>query len=160
MKHMKKNIYLAIMVLAVIAWFNALYLSYHAIIASATPSDFYSLGNQLFCDFNSTFSCSEVFKSADSKIFWLPFPTIAVLVYPVLFCLALLWYVTSNTQFARALTVLALGWMMFNGYFISIEYFKIGAFCPLCLVCSAIIITIFISSICIWICGETTNKRK
>ena len=43
----------------------------------------------------------------------------------------------------KILTIMGLGGIMFNGYFIYQETFTIGAFCPLCLLCSAIIISIF-----------------
>jgi len=38
---------------------------------------------------------------------------------------------------------MAAGGMCFNGYYIYQEAFHIGSFCPLCLVCSAIIVSIF-----------------
>jgi uncharacterized membrane protein len=39
--------------------------------------------------------------------------------------------------------------MCFNSYIIYMETFYIWAFCPLCLLCSAIIVTIFITSLMI-----------
>lgn len=151
-----KKLYLLIMILSVIAWWDALYLTYNALSITANP--FLGNSGQLFCDFNSTFSCSEVFRSDDAKIFWLPFPAIAILVYPVIFCLALLWYALKDASFSRYLSFLAFWGMCFNGYFVSIEYFKIGAYCPLCLLCSAIITTIFITSIILW--NKDCQKKK
>lgn len=153
---MKKHLYLLIMIISVIAWCNALYLSYHGIVANAQPLSFVT--SDLFCDLSSTFSCSEVLKSPYAQVFWLPFPAIAVLVYPVLFCIALVWYILNHVKSARLLTVLSLGGMLFNGYFVSVELFYIWAFCPLCIICSAIITTIFICSIIIWK-FDTTKKR-
>jgi uncharacterized membrane protein len=57
---------------------------------------------------------------------------------------------------AKILTGMALGGMMFNSYVIYQE-FVVWVFCPLCAMCTVIIVTIFILSICIW---KWVNKTK
>ncbi len=140
-----RKLLLFVMVIAGIAWIDALYLTYHALTLPAGTL-LWGAG-PLFCDISSTFSCSSVLQNPYSQIFGLPFPAIAILVYPVIFCIAMLAYVLKDKLFTRILTVLALMGMCFNGYFISIEYFKIGAYCPLCLLCTGIITTIFAMSL-------------
>lgn len=95
-----------------------------------------------FCDINSTFSCSNVLLSPQAQIFGLPFPAIAIMVYPVIFLVALLGYLGIWRRSFQVLAAMAVGGICFNGYFIYQEAFHIGSFCPLCLMCSGIIITI------------------
>jgi uncharacterized membrane protein len=91
-------------------------------------------------------SCTSVFSNTASQIFGIPFPAIALVVYPVLLLIALLGYYKKITTHRSWLRWLSLGGMMFNGYIIFQETFVIKAFCPLCLLCTGIIITIHILS--------------
>jgi uncharacterized membrane protein len=70
-----------------------------------------------------------------------------MIVYPIIFLVALFWIFGKIKKHFKILTAMWAGWIMFNWYFIYQETFNIGAFCPLCLLCSAIIITIFSLSI-------------
>jgi uncharacterized membrane protein len=74
---------------------------------------------------------------------------IALIVYPLLFKLAVAWYVTRKSVFAKFLTGLAFGGMIFNSYVIYQEI-SVWVFCPLCAICTIIIVTIFGLSIMIW----------
>lgn len=130
---MKK--YLIIMILSIIATFNAGYLTHLA----------YSEGES-FCDINAKYSCSTSLNSPETSIFGIPFPAFALVVYPVIFFIALRWWRKKGGKQFTFLARLSAGGILFNGYFIYQEY-AIGAYCPLCLLCSAIIITIFILSV-------------
>ena len=145
---MKKYLFIAI--LAGIAIVNAAYLSWEAyqiVYLNTDTARIFSI-----CDINSTFSCTSALDSAYSRPFGIPFPFVALAVYPVLLLLALLGYIQRSYGYAKALAVLSFMGMCFNGYIIYMETFYIHAFCPLCLLCSAIIITIFITSL--WILSE------
>lgn len=142
---MKK--YLLIAVLAAIGIFNAFYLSYHAY--GFWFGDNAEALRMLPCDISATFSCSDILKNPRALVFGLPFPMIAAIVYPILLMLALIGYFTKSTTPAKILTVVAFLGMCFNGYVISQE-FIVGVFCPLCAVCTGLIIAIFITSIFIW----------
>ncbi|MBP9779428.1 vitamin K epoxide reductase family protein [Candidatus Gracilibacteria bacterium] len=148
---MKK--YLIIAVLAAIGVFNAAYLSYHAygfwFGANADALRF------LPCDISSVFSCSDILKNPRALIFGLPFPMIALIVYPILLIISLIGWFSKKTCPAKVLTGLALGGMCFNSYVIYQE-FIVGIFCPLCAMCTAIIVIIFFISISIWK-GENKN---
>ena len=90
---MKK--YLIILVLALIGVLNAAYLSYHAY-------DFWFGANadalrMLPCDISATFSCSDILSNPRSLIFGIPFPMIALVVYPILSLLALTGWLTQKT---------------------------------------------------------------
>lgn len=142
---MKKLI--AICALSVVAFFNATYLTTQNYkIEHATAN--WQISS--FCDLNNTFSCTNVLSSPYSKIFGLPFTAIAMVVYPVLFLIAYLGISGIIKKPFNILIFLSAGWILFNSYFIYQEYANIWSYCPLCLLCSAIIITIFILS-CIWV---------
>ncbi len=145
---MKK--YLFIIVLACIAIVNAAYLSLKAyeISQGVDPSATISLLTAV-CDINDTFSCTDALADPLSRPFGIPFPYIALVVYPVLLIIALVGYLKRSYTYAKALAVLSFLGICFNGYIITMETFYIRAYCPLCLFCSAIIITIFITSLLI-----------
>lgn len=140
-----------ISILSVLALFNAGYLSYDWIFSVQSATSLYfpvwdiTWGGS-FCDINSTLSCSAVLQNPLSQIYWIPFPVFALFVYPVILIIALLWLAWKIKKHFKILSALSLFWIMFNWYFIFQETFNIGAFCPLCLMCSAIIISIFILS--------------
>lgn len=142
---MKK--YLIIAVLAAIGILDAAYLSYHAygIWFGANAEAI----RYLPCDISSVFSCTDILKNPRALIFGLPFPMIALMVYPVLFILALIGWFTKKTCPAKVLTGLAAWGMCFNSYIIYQE-FIVGIFCLFCALCTLIIITIFFISISIW----------
>ena len=153
---MKKYLFIAI--LAAIAIVNAAYLSWEAYQIVYLNADTVRLFS--ICDINSTFSCTSALDSAYSRPFGIPFPFIALVVYPVLLLLALIGYMTRSYGYAKALAILSFMGMCFNGYIIYMETFYIHAFCPLCLFCSAIIITIFITSLFILSEKKTSPARE
>lgn len=137
---MKKIQY--IIALAVIAIGNAVYLSYKAYVYKfVDPNGLFS-----FCDFNATASCTEVLRHPLSEVFGIPFPWIALVVYPVILILAVLAYKKSSMRLVRTIQILAAMGMMFNGFIIYREVVYIHAYCLLCLMCTAIIISIFVLS--------------
>lgn len=147
---MKK--YLVIAVLAAIGIFNAIYLSIPA-YKYWNGADSAAL-QMMPCDLSDKLSCSGILQNPRAIIlsiadFKVAFPMIAAVVYPILFLIALWGWFSKTTCPAKILTGLAFGGMCFNGYVISQEII-VGVFCPLCAMCTAIIITIFIISICIW----------
>lgn len=131
---MNKKI-IIIITLCVVAIFNAAYLTHLAYSELAGPS---------FCDINSTLSCNSVLAHPAAQIFGVPFPVIALLVYPLLLIISILWYTKTITSHRTRLRRLSLWGILFNSYVISQEAFVIKAFCLLCLICTAIIITIHI----------------
>ena len=131
---MKKKLFV-IITLCIVAIINAWYLTHMAYSQLSWPS---------FCDISDTISCSSVFNNTASQIFGIPFPVIALVVYPVLLLFAFLWYNNKISSHRFWLRWFSLGWMLFNAYIIYQETFVIKAFCPLCLLCTAIIITIHI----------------
>lgn len=132
---MKK--YLVIIFLSLIAFLNAWYLTQQA----------YTQSTSSFCDINDRLSCTNVFAAPEARIGTIPFPAIALIVYPVLAIIAYMGYRHKTTKNFKTLSILASMWIIFNGYFIFQEAFVIKSFCPLCLLCTGIIITILILSI-------------
>jgi uncharacterized membrane protein len=136
---MKK--FTVIMILSVIATINAWYL---------TSKAFGYFAGKTFCDINSTWSCWNVVSHPAAFIGPIPFPMVALVVYPVIFLLAWLGLRSAHKKkFYTILTYLAAWGLLFNSYFIAQEAFVIKAFCPLCLLCTWIIIAILIMSI-VW----------
>jgi uncharacterized membrane protein len=144
--------YLIILVLALIGVFNAVYLS---IPAYEYWNGANSMALQMMpCDISETLSCSGILQNERAIIFSISefkvaFPMIALVVYPLLALLALSGWIRKSLTEAKVLTGMAAGGMCFNSYVIYQE-FIVGVFCPLCAMCTVIIITIFILSILIW----------
>lgn len=133
------KIFKTIIALWSLAFVNAAYLS-----AKALGILWWST----FCDINSRRSCANVVNHPAAYIGPVPFPVIALIVYPVLIILAAVWMRSKNSKkYYKTLAILSALGMMFNGYIIYQETFIIKAFCPLCLLCTAIIISIFILSL-------------
>lgn len=129
----------AIITLSIIALINAAYLS-----AKAR----WLFEWNTFCDINSRRSCANVVAHPAAYIGPIPFPAIALVVYPILLILAIIG-LRSRTprKYFKTLSVLSGLWILFNAYIIYQETYVIKAFCPLCLLCTAVIITIFIVSL-------------
>lgn len=146
---MKK--YLIIAVLALIGIYNAIYLSIPAY-------EYWNGANKevlqsMPCDISSSLSCSGILQNPRAIIFSIgefkvAFPMIAMLVYPILFLIALAGWFTKKPCPAKALTALSAGGILFNSYVIYQEII-VGILCPLCAMCTVIIIAIFILSLCI-----------
>ena len=112
--------YLAIIVLAFLGIINAAYLSHQAYLA---------------------FSCTNFLAQPESRVFGIPFPWIAAVVYPVLFVLALIGNAKKSVCLTKTIMILAFCGLAFNGYVIYNEA-TIGVFCPLCMMCTGYIVTI------------------
>ena len=132
-----------IIILSIIATFNAAYLTWKA---------YGGFGDwKSFCDINDRRSCANVVNHPAAYIGPIPFPAVALVVYPVLIAIAIMGlYCTTPKRNYKILTFLSLGGILFNSYFIYQETFVIKAYCPLCLMCTVIIITIFALSLSGW----------
>ena len=84
---------------------------------------------------------------------------IAAVVYPVLLLVALWGWFSKRILPAKVLTFLAGGGILFNSYVIYQE-FIVGVFCPLCAMCTVIIITIFILALLMWMQDDRTKFGK
>ncbi len=147
--------YRIIITLAVIALFNAAYLSYKAYYFHYIDP----LGLSSFCDFSAFNSCSEVLRHPLSSVFGIPFPWVALLVYPIL--LGLAWYGYKHQSFTQARTIAILSFLgvCFNGFIIYREIFFIKAFCLLCFICTLIIISIFFLSLSLLREGKVASSE-
>lgn len=134
-----KNKFLLIQVLSFVAIINAGYLSYKAYFVRFVDS----AGLTSFCDFSSTFACTDVLRHPLSQVFGLSFPWIALVVYPVIFVVALIGYKRLHASYAKAIAIISFLGMLFNGFIIYREAVFIHAYCLLCLLCTIIIVSIF-----------------
>lgn len=135
--------YRIIIILSAIALVNAIYLSYKAYFFRYIDP----LGLTSFCDFSSVNSCSEVLRHPLSNVFGIPFPWVALVVYPVL--LGLAWYGYANRSYLQAKLIAAMSFLgiCFNGFIIYREILYIKAFCLLCFMCTLIIVAVFFLSL-------------
>jgi uncharacterized membrane protein len=138
-----KNKFLLIQVLSVVALINASYLSYKAYFVRFVDP----VGLTSFCDFSSTFACTDVLRHPLSQVFGVSFPWIALLVYPVIFVVAFLGYRHAKVSYAKTLAIISFLGMLFNGFIIYREAMFIHAYCLLCLLCTVIIVSIFAVSV-------------
>ncbi len=138
MKH-----YRSIVILSAIAMINAAYLSYKAYFFRYVDP----LGLTSFCDFSKFNSCSEVLRHPLSNVFGIPFPWVALAVYPILLGLAWYGYKKQSITQAKIIATFSFLGVCFNGFIIYREILFIKAFCILCFICTLIIITIFILSL-------------
>lgn len=135
--------YRTIIILAAVAIVNAAYLSYKAYFFRYIDP----MGLTSFCDFSKVNSCSEVLRHPLSNVFGIPFPWVALVVYPII--LGVAWYGYKHQSYLQAKIIATLSFLgvCFNGFIIYREIFFIKAFCLLCFICTLIIITIFILSL-------------
>ncbi len=134
-----KNKFLLIQVLSIIAFINAAYLSYKAYFVRFVDP----VGLTSFCDFSSTFACTDVLRHPLSQVFGISFPWIALAVYPVIFIIAFLGHKHRGALYVNALAVISFLGMLFNGFIIYREAMFIHTYCLLCLLCTVIIVSIF-----------------
>lgn len=146
---------LTICIISVVAFLNAVYLTVQNYKIEHAPK--WSISS--FCDLNNSFSCTNVLSSPYSKVFWLPFPAIAMAVYPIIFVIAFLGIQWIIKKPFHILTALWIAGTLFNSFFISREFLYIGSYCPLCLWCTAMIVTIAILSI-IWVFSDFWKETK
>jgi uncharacterized membrane protein len=137
-----KNKLIIIILLSLIAVFNASYLTigaYELLEAKTNSTWIIPFG----CDLNSTFSCSWVFTHTFAWPFWIPFSLIALFVYPMIILIAGLWLAWKIKNHFTILFYMWIWWFLFNSYFIVNEII-VNTYCILCLMCTAIIVTIAI----------------
>ncbi len=134
---MKK--YLYIIGLSIVAIVDAAYLSYQAYVIRFVENSNVSS----FCDLAQNVSCTNVLYSPYSQIFGISFPWVALVVYPIILILAYIGYKNKNIFQAKAIQGLSFCGMLFNFYIIYLETFYIFSFCIFCLLCTAIITSIF-----------------
>lgn len=129
-----KKLY-TIILLSLISLWNAIYLTNAALKYKNW------VWEKLFCDVSDTLSCSNLF-TFDFAWFWpIPFPMIAMLVYPIIAIIAYLWLKWKIKNHFKIISIIALMWMCFNWYIIFNE-FVVWVFCLACLACSVAITTI------------------
>ncbi|MGE4444263.1 MAG: vitamin K epoxide reductase family protein [Candidatus Altimarinota bacterium] len=133
-----KKLY-AILILALASLGNAIYLTISAFNYKAGDT------SAFFCDVNDTLSCSNLFAFPFAWIFGIPFPAIAMVVYPIIALIALLAILGKTKKHFIFLLIIALMGMSFNSYIIYNEYL-IGIYCLACLACSIAITSIAILS--------------
>ncbi|EKE30073.1 MAG: hypothetical protein ACD_2C00049G0001 [uncultured bacterium (gcode 4)] len=146
----------AICILSIIAFWNATYLTMQNYRIENLPANWKVTS---FCDLNNTFSCTNVLSSPYSKVFGLPFPAIAMAVYPIIFLIAFLWMQWIIRKPFHILAAMWTGWLAFNWFFIFREYLYIWSYCPLCLICTGIITSILIMSV-YWIFSDFWAEKK
>jgi len=147
-----------VILLSMVGTFNAIYLTIWAYKIKAVEVFWsWSLPTS-FCDISSTFSCSSVFTFDFSWMFWIPFSLLAAFVYPTIIIIAVLWIMGIIKNHYKILLYISLAGLIFNWYVIVNESI-VWVYCLLCLMCTWIIIAIWIMSH-IGICEEKKLEHK
>lgn len=142
-----------ISILSVIAFFNALYLGYDWLFWAETISQLYfQLWNTVqqawsLCDINDTFSCTKVANSEFSKVFWVPFAIYAMFMFFIIFIWSLIWFFKKKDLFLKLIAIPSWVWVLVNFYLFYLEIFVIKAFCPVCIIISILLFSIFFISL-------------
>ncbi len=131
-KNMDKKL-LFIVIISIIATFNAGYLTYMAYTTVWVENAIYA------CDVNEIFSCSSVFNEKFAWIFGVPFSLIALFVYPIIVLVALLWLFKKIKSHYKIILLMSIWWVLFNSYIIYNEVL-VATYCLLCLMCTVIIV--------------------
>ncbi|HBO99595.1 MAG: Vitamin K epoxide reductase family protein [Candidatus Uhrbacteria bacterium GW2011_GWF2_41_16] len=148
-KHSKKISFL-ILVLSLFGLGIAGYsLAYHNNIVSGS-----------FCTLNATFDCGIVSRGPYSEIAGIPVALIGIFGYLLLGAGAILHLRQSEDIGSSAFLVLAsTGGLGFSGYLTGLEAWVIHAWCLLCLVSQATILSIFIASLFLLFSDRKVNHR-
>jgi len=149
---------ISIIILGMIGTFNAIYLTIGAYKIQAAQVFWWTDLPSSFCDINSTFSCSTVFSFDFSWVFWIPFSLYAAFVYPTIIIIAILGIMGIIKNHYKILLYISLAGLVFNWYIIANESIK-WVYCLLCLMCTGIIIAIWIMSY-IAICEEKKLEKQ
>ena len=138
---MKRNLWM--IVIAIIAVLGILDSSY-----ALMTYDHANAEGGTICDINDYLSCSIVYQSTYAKIFGYPVALLGIIGYSVLLILSLAYlYVKKHTSIIGKLIF---GWasisLAYTTYLTYVEFVKINALCPLCLISAALVIATFIIS--------------
>ena len=123
---MKKLYFIIFLCLVSIA--NAIYLTNAALNYKAWDT------SKLFCDVSDTLSCSNLFWFDFAWIFGIPFPAIALIVYPIIALIAILGILKKIKSPFKILFPIWLAGISFNSYFLVNETI-VWVFCLACLIC-------------------------
>jgi len=143
---------ITISILSILAFFNAFYLWYDWLFSIETKNQLYfpvwSTIQQAgsLCDINDTFSCTKVANSEFSKLFWVPFAIYAMFMFFVVFIWSLIWIFNNNDLYLKLIAIPSWVWVLVNFYLFYLEFFVIKAFCPICIIISVFLFSIFFLS--------------
>lgn len=142
-----------ISILALLAFLNAFYLGYDWMFSSETTNQlYYKVWNIAqhtwkLCDINDTFSCTKVANSEFSKVFWIPFAIYAMFMFFTVFIWSLIWLFKNKELFLKLITIPSWSGVLVNFYLFYLEIFVIKAFCPVCIIISILLFSIFFISL-------------
>ena len=142
-----------IIILSLLAFLNSFYLAYDWIfpIETATNS-FFQPWNIIqdwwkICDINSTFSCTIVANSDYSKVFGIPFAIYAMFMFFVVFIWSIVWLFKKGENILKLLVIPTWIWVLVNMYLFYLEIFVLKVFCPICIIISIFLFTMFFISL-------------
>jgi len=131
-----------IIVVSVLGMLNAIYLNYIFLLEK------WGMGENNFCDINSSLSCSSVVTSPYAQFMGVPVCAIALFVYPILIALA--WMAMKRLKTKNlfySISLLSAMGLMLNLVYIYNEVVYIKALCTLCIACTLFILIDLIMSI-------------
>jgi len=142
-----------IIILSILAFFNSFYLVYDWFFQVETTLNIYQqFWNTVewwwrFCDLNKEFSCTTVANSEYSKLFWIPFGVYAMFMFFLVILLSTIWLINKKINIFKFIVIPVWAWVITNFYLFYLEIFVIGVFCPVCIIISILLFSIFFISL-------------
>lgn len=134
----QKKIYLTLVGLAIIGFFDSAYLSYEKIT-----------GSEVACSVLA--GCNTVINSEFATLFNIPLAYLGLLYYIFLFILILLTIQNKKTYWLSLLALVTLSGFFMSGYFVYLQFFEIYAICIYCMLSALTSILLFILSSIIYL---------
>lgn len=151
MKNKTKLIIIAIF--SLIAFLSSFYLAYDWFFPKEVVVNPYIQVGQIveqpskICDINTLFSCTKVWNSEYSKLFWIPFSLYAMFMFSIVFIWSIIGLFKNPDYMIKLITIPSWAWVITNFYLFYLEIFVIKAFCPVCIGISVLLFSIFFISL-------------
>ena len=126
------------------------------VISSVSLQHHYATSKTEYCDIGETFNCDIVNRSAYSSILGIPVALIGMLGYAALAGLATAYRERRDTP--ALLLCGALAGLAFALYLTYIEGRVLGVWCILCLSSLAVIASIAVTSVAVWVRSRSSSQ--
>ena len=126
------------------------------VVSSVSLQHHYATSKTAYCDFGESFNCDIVNRSEYSSILGIPVALIGMLGYAVLVGLATVYGDRPDTP--KFLLGGALAGLAFALYLTYIEARVLGVWCILCLSSLALIASITVTSLLIWVRSRSSSQ--
>jgi dihydroorotate dehydrogenase subfamily 2 len=132
----KDNLYLLLVIMALVGVMDAGYLTYEKLANVIPPC---SIG--IFAD------CGKVLGSSYAMVLGVPLAMIGLVFYAIEFVMATGWFLTRKKEFAFGLLITTTGGLLGSIYFVFLQLVIIKAICQYCMVSALVSLLLFIATV-------------